>query len=340
MFPRWLASPSMVASGESARVASQLLGRDIVGERPVIVDQTNYSVVVGETVVVKWLQPPVLSPHPGVQLLRHIASRGFSEMPPFIGCEERDELVFATVSQFVPGAQDGWDWFVDDVDAYMRGNGTLDGLLAWAGRIGALTGRLHAALADLQPTTVAARTYHATAIERLDDALRVVHGEEGVRLRALVPAVHEALSPLDSGSLLAANRVHGDLHAGQFLRASDLLLVTDFDGNPLAKGETRLLPHSPLVDVASMLQSIDHVGRIVVKRRHPNRIADVEHFITAGVAAALEAYRRLRPVADELLGAFRVAQELHEYCYAASHLPRWLYVPDAALPALLRGSGE
>lgn len=333
----------MVASGESARVASNLLGRDVFGERPITVDQSNYSVVVGpagDEVVVKWLQPPVLSPHPGVQLIRHLATRGFSDMPAFIGCEERDELVLATVSEFVPGASDGWDWFVDDVDAYLRGDAALDGLLTWASRMGELTGRLHTALADLQPTTVAARTYHAAACERLDDALRVVRGEEAIRLRELVPTIQSALSPLDTGALLAAHRIHGDLHAGQFLRAGDRLLVTDFDGNPLTRGEDRLLPNSPLVDVASMLQSIDHVGRIVVKRRHPDRTDDVEHFITAAVAAALDSYRSLRPVTDELLSAFRVAQELHEYCYAASHLPRWLYVPDAALPALLRGSGE
>jgi len=99
----------MVAPGESARVVSNLLGRDLVGERPITVDQTNYSVVVGEEVVVKWLQPPVLAPHPGVHVLQHLAGRGFSEMPAFIGCEERGELVLAIVSQFVPGAQDGWD---------------------------------------------------------------------------------------------------------------------------------------------------------------------------------------------------------------------------------------
>jgi maltokinase len=285
---------------------------------------------------VKWLQPPVLSPHPGVQLLLHLARRGFTELPAYFGSEERGELVVAIVSEFVAGAQDGWDWYVDDVDGWLRGEGSFDDVVAWASRLGALTGRLHTALDDLQPAAVAARTYHALAIERLDDALRVVSGEEGARLRALVPAVNVALSPLENGALLTAHRVHGDLHAGQFLRAGDRLLVTDFDGNPLANREASLLPNSPLVDLASLLQSIDHVGRLVVKRRHPDRAEDVARFIEAGVAAALESYRALHRVDDDLLLAFRVAQEVHEYCYAASRLPRWLYVPDAALPALLR----
>ncbi len=35
------------------------------------------------------------------------------------------------------------------------------------------------------------------------------------------------------------------------------------------------------------------------------------------------------------LRAFRTQQVLREIIYAAKHLPRWMYVPDAALPALL-----
>lgn len=326
----------MVEPGESEALAARLLGHPLVGERSITADQTNHSVIVGDEVVVKWLRPPVLSPHPGVQLLEHLAVRGFAEMPAYIGSDNSGEVVRAIVTEFIPGAVDGWEWFVDDVDAWLRGELSFDHLLMWASRMGALTGRLHAALADMQPTTVAARLYHAAAVERLDAALRVVGGDEGVRLRKLVPVVHAALAPLESDALLAAHRIHGDLHAGQFLRSGDRLLVTDFDGNPLEKGAGRRLSNTPLVDVASMLQSIDHVGRVVVKRRHPDRVSDVDHFVGAAVDAALEAYVSVHSIAPESLHAFRVAQELHEYCYAAAHLPRWLYVPDAALPALLR----
>jgi predicted trehalose synthase len=38
---------------------------------------------------------------------------------------------------------------------------------------------------------------------------------------------------------------------------------------------------------------------------------------------------------EELLGPLRVAQELHEFVYAASYLPGWRYVPDRSLAALL-----
>ena len=39
--------------------------------------------------------------------------------------------------------------------------------------------------------------------------------------------------------------------------------------------------------------------------------------------------------ASRLFVAFAVAQEAHEFVYAARYLPRWLYVPDGAMPAVL-----
>lgn len=141
--------------------------------------------------VVKWLLPPVMTPHPGVELLVHLESRGFGAMPRFLGVEQRDGLVLALATEYVPGAQDGWDWFVDDVDSWLRGSLAPADVIAGATRMGALTAQLHAALADLQPAAVAARTYHVQATERLDDAMRLVGGEEGA-LRDLAPAVLRA----------------------------------------------------------------------------------------------------------------------------------------------------
>jgi len=132
------------------------------------------------------------------------------------------------------------------------------------------------------------------------------------------------------------HRIHGDLHAGQFLRADDTRLVTDFDGNPLQDVAGRAVAQSPLRDLASMVQSIVHVGAVVVKRRRPERLADVERFNRSATTAALDAYRAVHAVDDRLLLAFRVAQELHEYAYSIQHLPHWRYVADAALPSLLR----
>lgn len=326
----------MTAPGASMTVASRLVGRALLGERAIQVDQTNESIVVGEEVVVKWLRPPVPAPHPGVELLEFLGAQHFPHMPAFIGAEEVDEMVTAIVTEYLPDALDGWDWFVDEVDGLLNDEVSLVDALGWARRMGELAADLHTALGGLQRSTVAARLYHAQAGQALHEALRLVDGPEGERLRALAPDVEEALAPLQTDRLLPAHRIHGDLHAGNFLRAGDRLVITDFDGNPMVDPAHRRLPQSPLRDLASLLQSIDHVGRIVVKRRHPHREADVEGFVAAAITAAHDAYAARHPVDESLLMALRVAQELHEFHYAATHLPRWMYVPDAALPALLR----
>jgi len=303
-------------------------------ERPITVDQTNVSVVVDDCVIVKWLQPPVPTPHPGVEMIRHLTAVGFAEMPTFVGLDERDGSVHAIVTAYLPGAIDGWEWFVNDVVRWLDADLPFDSLIDSARRIGAITARLHAALADLKPSLVDLSTVGDQAVADLTLAKSRLDGLDWLDEQE----VAMALLPLHEGGCRRGHRIHGDLHAGQFLRASDTVLLTDFDGNPLQQVAGRGLPQSPLRDVASLIQSIVHVGAVVVKRRRPDGLANIDRFNEAATAAALDAYRALHPVDDRLLRAFQVAQELHEYAYSIHHLPHWRYVADAALPSLLRSS--
>jgi maltokinase len=321
---------SSVIAGASRELAGRLLGETFHEETAITADQTNESVVVDGRVVVKWLRPPVAVPHPGVDVIRHLGRRGFTEMPALLGVEEDDGTVVAILTEYLPGAVDGWDWFVDDVVAWLDGNVPIEHLVSSARSLGAITARLHLALTDLHPadvdlTPIAARalTDLALAVDRLDQLDWLDRD-----------VVTNSLDPL-RGNRVRGHRIHGDLHAGQFLRAGDTMLLTDFDGNPLVDSTDRVLPQSPLRDVASLLQSIVHVGAVVVKRHRPQRAVDVDLFVERAVSAALTEYRSSFAVDDEVLRALRVAQELHEYAYAIHHLPHWRYVADDALPRLL-----
>ncbi len=317
--------------GASIELAARLLDRRCSVERPITVDQTNLSVVVDETVVVKWLRPPVPSPHPGVQLIRHLAAAGFDEMPAFVGVDERAGVVHAIVTAYLPGALDGWDWYVDDVEAWLAGRLDLADLIDSARRMGGITARLHAGLQDLEPSMV---DVGAVAVQAIADLRLATDRLEGLEWLD-EEAVDAVLRPLHDEGPVPGHRIHGDLHAGQFLRAGETLVVTDFDGNPLQDLDGRARAQSPLRDLASLVQSIEHVGSVVVKRRRPDRADDVGRFAAASTAAALDAYSAVHTIDHQLLLAFRVAQELHEYAYSIHHLPHWRYVADAALPRLL-----
>ena len=320
----------MVAAGASIDLVQRLLGRSATVERPITVDQTNYSVVVDESFIVKWLQPPVSVPHPGVETIRHLAAAGFDEMPSLLAAAEHDGNVHAIISAYLPGAVDGWEWYVDDVDKWLAVDDAVD-VLGPARRMGAITSRLHSALADLDAAIVDVRPVVEQAIADMHLAKARLDGLEWLD----EGRVRDALQPLLDTGRVDGHRIHGDLHAGQFLRSGPVMLVTDFDGNPLGDQTRRRLAQSPLRDVASLVQSLEHVAAIVVKRRRPHQRIAAERFAREATAAALQAYTADHPIDNDLLHGFRVAQELHEYAYSIHHLPHWRYVADAALPALL-----
>jgi maltokinase len=159
----------------------------------------------------------------------------------------------------------------------------------------------------------------------------------------MAPAAAAAIGSLADVGVTAAIPLHGDLHVGQILRWDGGLAVSDFDGDPIAPAAWRSLPGAPTRDVAAMARAIDHVGRIVTRRR-PGRAPDVSRWAARARAAFLDAYRvglgaNASVLFDErLLHPFEVVQECHEYVYAARYLPSWGYVPDAAMPELL-GAG-
>jgi maltokinase len=169
----------------------------------------------------------------------------------------------------------------------------------------------------------------------LGAAISSIEGEEGSRLRERAGAVREELVELRSRETISIP-IHGDLHVGQFLRWRGGLTVSDLDGDPLAGPGT--LEGSPAKDVASLVQSLDHVGRIVERRR----AASIAAWIREASDACLEGYRGelaalgASALFDErLVRPFRVGQELHEFVYAARYHPDWRYVPDRALAAIL-----
>lgn len=315
----------------------------------------------GPAAVVKWLvhQPPAgaAAEHPAVRRLSTLARAGFDGTPTpwgLLTCDvgEPSPLLLATVTAYLPGAQDGWDWAVRDVRSLAAGQLDPDRAVAPAAALGDLTARLHLALAPKNQEIAAenvTRAWADRATADLNLAVRLTDGPEGHRLAALAPRIAAEVTALASLAGTPLTEIHGDLHVGQVLRygPGPSYAINDFDGNPVLPAAERASRQPAARDIAAMLASLDHVGRIVLHRDEDADAVAVELWIDQAQAAFLTAYRASLAHAgmgwlldERLVRPFRLWQECSEFLYAIHHLPDWRYVPDKALAALFRDRDE
>jgi maltokinase len=322
---------------------------DLHAERSVDVDQTNESVVVGDRAVVKWLlrlPAPGDPADPSARKLAALAAAGFTGVPRTWSLLRHGFDLMAVVTEYLPHAEDGWTWAVEDVRSLARGEMSLDEALAPVVELGRLTADLHVALAASgrrRATDTDATDWWSQSLMDLL-AAQSVDGPEGERLRARAARIEAGLQMLDFAAGVVKIDVHGDLHVGQWLRhgAPPRYAVTDFDGSPVVRAAERERRQPAARDVASMLASLDHIGRIVLRRTAGAEVTAVRGWMRAAEDAFLAAYRSRLADAGEgdllderLLRPMRLQQECRELIYAVRHLPLWRYVPDGALADLL-----
>jgi len=321
--------------------------RIAVGERSIGVDQTNESVIVGDAAVVKWATHLQDGPHPAPRRIAVLRDAGFSGMPTPWGLvtwrqPDGAETLVASVDEYLPGAVDGWTWAVQLITDAARDRRPAAAIDA-ARDVGTLVAELHAALAGTATVATGsdAHRWRDAALATLESVwiLADSHAVQIARThRGEIEKVLDRLGELAGSPVIEG---HGDLHVGQILRAEGRFAVTDFDGNPVLQARERMLPIPAALDVAGMVQSLSHAA--VVARKYtalaPQALAEVDTQVrTAFLDAYITHIGQLGhadlydPVA---VTPFRLQQVLREIIYAARHLPRWMYVPDAALPALL-----
>src|SRR2546427_4098713 len=109
----------MAAGCAHRRFEVRLLGEVPEGEaeagaeRPIDVDLSKASVVVGDAAVVKLLPRTAPGPQPGLDMPGHLAAVGFTETPRSIGAmlwtDRQDRSVLlATAAAYLQDATDGW----------------------------------------------------------------------------------------------------------------------------------------------------------------------------------------------------------------------------------------
>lgn len=326
----WLAAASGPAGSPADLAVDPDRARVITGE------QSNTSVILpGERggAILKIFRALAPGENPDVDVPRRLAADGWRHVPRPLGWLEGTWAAdgarvgghLGVLSEFVPQAADGFEL------ACQRA-GAGESFAELARDLGAVVAGMHRALAAAVPVPP---TGSAEAATQLADALAERYRWACAAVPDLVgwaAAVGDQVARLRARtSLPARQRVHGDLHLGQALRARGDWFITDFEGEPLSPVADRIRPDLALRDVAGVLRSIDYAAAVSGGR--DDWVASARSGLLAGYVAAAGTGADL-----ELLAVLELDKALYEAVYEARNRPRWAYIPAAALARLLGGA--
>jgi maltokinase len=316
----------------------QEIRKDLV-PRLVTAEQSNSSIVYGDTFILKVLRRIVPGVNPDLELPLVLAREGCARVPApaawMLADLDAETYVLGVLQPFVQGAADGWELALREL---AKG----EDFTAEARALGRATAEVHTALARSLPTVTLGHTRMRPLIdamtERLDAAAQAVPA-----LRPHAPGLRtafEALADLSAeGHTWTAQRIHGDLHLGQCLRSPDgEWSLIDFEGEPSKPLAERRMPQPPARDIAGMLRSFDYAAHSVPQALGAPGTPLASGWADACRAAYCTGYAevsgldpRMDPV---LLRAFETDKAVYEVVYEARHRPDWLPVPMAAVRRL------
>jgi maltokinase len=346
-------SGSTVAVGEgsvefSSLDAAALTGADLDNVRPIGLEQTNSSFVVGEQLIVKIYRRVEAGVNPEVELLRFFAAHDFDRVPrlqawwSYAGHALNASLGVA--QEFVPAAIDGWSLALQELGS------EPEEFLARTGRLGTVVGEMHAVLGsdatdpafapeDASQESLALLT--ATVDEEIDAVfLDLPDVPEVQPISGLGDALRDVLRGLSAvGSTGKRIRHHGDLHLGQAIWAEDDWLIIDFEGEPARPLPERRLKRSPLRDVAGMLRSFTYAAQVSQLSDPTIEQQARERFLEGYLDAMREsAILPPRETTERLLRIFELEKAVYELRYELAHRPDWVSIPVAGILRLLEES--
>ncbi|CAL9564212.1 maltokinase N-terminal cap-like domain-containing protein [Streptomyces sp. enrichment culture] len=301
--------------------------------RLVTSEQSNSSVVYGDTFILKLLRRVVPGVNPDLELPLALAREGCARVPEPTAWIRADlggaaeSYVLGVLQPFVQGAADGWELALSEL---AKG----EDFTAEARALGRATAEVHMALAAALPTVTLGHAQLEPLVggmrERLEAAAQAVPA-----LRPYAPGLRSAYDALAAlaaeGHTWTAQRVHGDLHLGQCLRSPDgRWSLIDFEGEPARPLAERRMPQPTLRDVAGMLRSFDYAAHSVGPPA-PGWARDCRNAYCSGYAEAGGTDPRTEPV---FLRAYETDKAVYEVVYEARHRPDWLPVPLSAVRRL------
>ena len=329
-----------VAPDESAEVA-----------RPLVVEQSNTSVVYDERLILKLFRRVYPEPNPDVEITKLLGERGFPHVVPQLAELRYERSDLAVVRQYLLGSTDAWELARTSLRDLLNTPVPPDEAGGDFGpealTLGDVTARLHLALAEVFGTEPGSPKDwldgFRAQLERLPDVAAAATPVAEVVDAAAVDAALATLTDVaDAGR---ATRIHGDLHLAQMLLSDAGWFVLDFEGEPVRPPAERVRPSSPLRDVAGMVRSFHYAARTGLAERgrdvDPELVDLADRWESRATGEFWRGYEavpgidQLLPTSPadrvSLLRAFELDKALYEIIYELSHRPDWVDIPASAV---------
>jgi predicted trehalose synthase len=329
-----------LAAAEGPGTAPTTLGLDTDRPRVISGEQSNTSVILPGPdggAILKVFRTLTPGENPDVDVPRRLVEQGWTHVPRPLGwldgtwTTDDGEVSgsLGVLSEFVDGASDGFEMACDMAERH-ESFGRL------AEDLGRVVAGMHVALAAAVPVDDGGDASGAGdargGVERLAAAIEERYrwaAGSVAELEEWSDAVAARVERIRSrADVPPRQRVHGDLHLGQTLRARDRWFVLDFEGEPLSGAEARTRPDLALRDVAGMLRSFDYAAAL--KDAPPEWAAEARAEFLRGYAAETG----VEPD-PELVDLLELDKALYEAVYEARNRPQWSHVPEGALRRLL-----
>jgi maltokinase len=328
-------------------------------------EQSNTSLIFGDTVILKVLRRLFPGANPDLEVADALARLGSDQVArPFGWIEteiDGEPVLLAVLSEYLAGASDGWslagdalarlyarsgaygqDYLTSPVAGRSRPpasgqQGVQQGVqlafVAEARELGLTTAQLHSDMAtafgrrDLSPAELTGLV--ATLTAKLTTAVAAVP-ELGLYAGRIAAAYAELGSVTDP---IPVQRIHGDYHLGQVMRSQRGWVALDFEGEPTAPLAERRALAPALRDVAGMLRSFDYAARHRLIG-HPER-ADLTTAASEWVRQCQDAFCAGYAAASgadpgqqaALLRALTLEKAVYEVIYEHRYRPSWLSIP-------------
>jgi maltokinase len=248
----------------------------------------------------------------------------------------------AFVQEFLPGVEDAWRVASRAVES-----GT--DFTAEAFALGVATAQVHSTLAECFATIDADRAIIESVLASITRRRQQAEAL-APQLLEVAPQIDAILASASGTQWPILQRIHGDYHLGQVLRASERgWILVDFEGEPARPMIERSEPDLALRDIAGMLRSFDyavgsHYHRTPVAGRNRDSIKPGESGASSWAAAAREAFldgyhesSGFDPRSHPLLQVLVLDKALYEVVYEARNRPDWLPIPLAQIIDLTAG---